>query len=173
MVTTTPNLGPNPSSRPAEDGAVAVEMALVLPLLVMLLLGTVTAGLAYSNGIGVANAVREGSRFGATTESNADWATDVVARTRAVQFDDPSAETTVCAQLREVVESSAIYSAGDCTGARAPQTTPDGFDAGDCFVWVAASRPFTITIVVGPALGGDINRFSVARYERSCPGAAS
>ncbi len=50
-----------------ERGAVAVEFALVLPVLVMLLLGITTAGLSYSHAIGLTNAVREGSRFGATT----------------------------------------------------------------------------------------------------------
>jgi Flp pilus assembly protein TadG len=153
-----------------ERGAVAVEMALVLPLLVMLLLGTVTAGIAYSNSIGLTNAVREGARFGATTESGSSWADDVISRTRATQFDDngtPKA-TVVCAQLRKAGTATPVHTAGDCTGARTPETSPAGFNVGDCFVWVAGSRPFKITILVGPNLGGDIDRHSVARYERTC-----
>jgi Flp pilus assembly protein TadG len=145
-------------------------MALVLPLLVMLLLGTVTAGLAYSNGIGLANAVREGSRFAATTATSSTWGDDVITRTRAVQFDDngTTPETVLCAQLRVVGDATPLQTSGDCTGTRAPQTAPTGFTTGDCYVWVAGTRPFKITIIVGPALGGDINRVSVARYERDC-----
>ena len=52
-----------------ERGAVAVEFALVLPLLVMLLLGIATTGLSYTHAIGVTNAVREGARFGATADA--------------------------------------------------------------------------------------------------------
>jgi len=148
-----------------------VEMALVLPILVMLLLGTVTAGIVYSNSNGLTNAVREGSRFGATTASGGSWAADVVARTRALQFDDNGTprSTVLCAQLRKVGTAAAIESSGDCTGDRAPQTSPTGFTSGECFVWVAGTRPFSITIVVGPSLDGNINRVSVARYERDCP----
>ncbi len=40
--------GRHAACRPQQRGAVAVEFALVLPILVMLLLGTVTAGVAYS-----------------------------------------------------------------------------------------------------------------------------
>lgn len=83
-----------------ERGAVAVEFALVLPLLVMLLLGVTTSGLSYSNALGVTNAVREGARFGATADATSTtWAADVISRVRATQFDDPAAETAVCAQL--------------------------------------------------------------------------
>lgn len=49
-----------------ERGAALVEFAIVLPLLVMLMLGIFTGGLAYNRKIGISNAVREGSRYGAT-----------------------------------------------------------------------------------------------------------
>ena len=44
----------------------AVEFALIFPLLAMLMMGIVTGGLSYSNALGVQNAVREGARYGAT-----------------------------------------------------------------------------------------------------------
>lgn len=49
-----------------ERGAALVEAALVTPLLLMILVGLVTAGLAFSRSIALQNAAREGSRFGAT-----------------------------------------------------------------------------------------------------------
>ena len=44
----------------SQDGAVAVEFALVLPVLVMLLLGVTTTGISYSHAIGAASAAKGG-----------------------------------------------------------------------------------------------------------------
>ena len=52
-----------------ESGAVAVEFALILPILVMLLLGVTTAGLTYSDHLAITNAAREGGRQSTTTVS--------------------------------------------------------------------------------------------------------
>lgn len=49
-----------------ERGTAALELAIVLPILMMLLLGTVTTGLAFFNHISLNGASREASRFGAT-----------------------------------------------------------------------------------------------------------
>ena len=49
-----------------DRGAVLVEFAFVLPLLMMSLLGIFTGGLAWNRKLAVTNGVREGSRFGAT-----------------------------------------------------------------------------------------------------------
>ena len=46
----------------SEDGAVAVEFALLLPILIMLILGILEFGLAYNAQITVTNAAREGVR---------------------------------------------------------------------------------------------------------------
>lgn len=45
-----------------EDGAVMVELALVLPLLLMLLMGIVEFGRAYNTQISIQGAAREGAR---------------------------------------------------------------------------------------------------------------
>lgn len=49
-----------------DRGTATVEFALTLPLLMCLILGTFTGGLTLNEKIAVTNAVREGSRFGAT-----------------------------------------------------------------------------------------------------------
>jgi Flp pilus assembly protein TadG len=62
-------------SRPKDDdrGAALVEFALVFPLLVVMLLGIVTGGLAYNQKLQVTHAVREGARYGATIPAGQDW----------------------------------------------------------------------------------------------------
>lgn len=63
----------------SERGAALVEFALVLPILMILLIGTVTTGLALNSTISLNNAAREGGRFGATLpdENLAVWLNSV------------------------------------------------------------------------------------------------
>ncbi len=53
-------------ARRRERGASLVEMALVLPLLVMLLLGIVSSGIAYNHQLSLTHSAREAGRYGAT-----------------------------------------------------------------------------------------------------------
>jgi len=50
----------------SERGAVFLEFAMVLPLLMSLVLGIYTGGLAYTHKISLVEAVREGARYGAS-----------------------------------------------------------------------------------------------------------
>ena len=65
---------PSPRRHPrrSERGAIFVEFALVLPLLMSLVLGIYTGGQAYTNKIGVVEAVREGARYGASMPMGTD-----------------------------------------------------------------------------------------------------
>lgn len=56
-----------------DDGAALVEFALILPLLVMLLLGLFSGGLAYNQKLDLTHATREGSRYGATIPTTQVW----------------------------------------------------------------------------------------------------
>ena len=155
-------------SRQSERGAAAVEFGLVLPMLVMLLFGVVTAGIAYNNSIGVANAVREGGRLGATSDAcgavapaactsagATAWANDIIQRVRDTQFDDPSSATKICVQLWKV-GTGAIANTGKCSTTTGPaisvpttateRPAVPASAAGMCFVRVIAARPFTINI---------------------------
>lgn len=49
-----------------DDGAVAVEFALLFPLFVMLTFGSLSAGMIFWNSISAAQAVRDAARYGAT-----------------------------------------------------------------------------------------------------------
>ena len=161
-----------------EDGAVAVEFALIFPLLAMILLGTVTAGLSYTHSIGLTNAVREGSRFGATAIMPASgwngWAADVVTRTQATQFDDNNTpkETRICAAIYKKTTSGAsvLGSSSQCDAAigfSAAPVLPATLETGKCVVMVYASRPFTITAVLFNA-DEEMKKKSVSLYERVC-----
>ena len=161
-----------------DRGAAAVEFALVVPVLIMLLLGTVSSGLSYSHSVGLTNAVREGSRFGATADatSASTWADNVIQRVRDTQFDDPSGkQTTICVVLWQV-GTGAMSSTGKCsTPAGAPTlTVPATTTAepavpanatGTCVVRVIAARRFTINIGLARWDPVDVTS-SVARYER-------
>jgi Flp pilus assembly protein TadG len=79
----------------ADRGAAAVEFALLLPVAVMLVFGVLTGGQLYSQKIGLAQAAREGARYGATLpippatgQSVNDWLTDVFNATMASSAGD-------------------------------------------------------------------------------------
>ena len=170
-----------PSAR-GEDGAAAVEFAMVLPVLVIVVLGIVTGGLSYSNAIGVQNAVREGARFGATGDvTQVSWSSDVIARVRATQFDDGTTAadsgTSVCVQLFKAPSTVSKWecSIGQDDGPviTAPATTSDvpavpaNLTAGACIVRVLAARKFEINGGLA-SWDGTIVRGSTALYERPC-----
>ena len=55
-----------------EDGAAALEMAILLPMLLLLLMGIMEFGYAFFVDLSLTNAVREGARVGVTVEHGAD-----------------------------------------------------------------------------------------------------
>lgn len=164
----------------ADRGAVAVEFALIFPLVAMIILGSISGGVVYSQAIGVQNAVREGSRFGATADSaSATWADDVVSRVRGTQFDDGTTAsqsgTSVCVQL---VKAPATVLKGTCsTGgndgpalsmpALAEYPAVPAVTAGTCVVRVLAARKYEISLVVASEKG-TMTKGSTALYERTC-----
>ena len=81
----------------SERGSVFLEFAIVMPLLMALVLGIYTGGLAYTNKISLVESVREGARYGASrlvgTDSVTTWETSVRNRVVSasggdVAFDD-------------------------------------------------------------------------------------
>jgi hypothetical protein len=171
-----------------DKGAVALEFALILPVLAILLLGTVSAGITYSHGIGLSNAVREGARFGATTGTSpspltpASWNSTVVARVRATQFDSTAGATAICVRLwKGTAAAGAVVASTDgCDqgtfGSPAlamsdpafPAVPASGLTADSCVVQVLAAQKYSITLGILPSLTGTMKRGAVARYERTC-----
>ena len=169
-------------ARRTDRGAAAVEFALVVPLLLMLLLGVTTAGYSYSNALGVTNAVREGSRFGASADACGStppaactaagasaWATSVMQRVRDTQFDDPGLQSKICVQLIQI--PSTVLVSFQCSTAGGPTLTSADLPAvpatpvGTCFVRVVAARPYSINVAI-QKWDRVLVRTAIARYER-------
>lgn len=139
--------------------------ALVMVPLVMLLFGLITAGLAYNDSISMTNAVREGSRFGATTKLDlSTWGSTVQARTAELAFGN-MAPADVCVQLKKV--GGAAVAQSSCTLTGGAPADPSGAESGTCLVKVWAERPATISIGV-QQWDITLRRESVAGYERPC-----
>lgn len=158
-----------------ESGAVAVEFALVLPILVMLVFGIFTTGLAYSDHLAVTNAVREGARLGAAikldTASPSTWANSVQTRVHQVYFNTASSFplSDICVQL--VDSTGGVLATPTTQGSHcgnAP-TTPT-MDSGTCAVKVWAAKPETISILVYSDMNFNIGAESVAYYGRNVTG---
>lgn len=165
-------------------GAAAVEFALILPLLVMLLVGTVTIGLTYSRGIALTDSVREGARFGATADASAPtWATDVISQERAAQGDDADSATAICVQLMKVTATvpnptgtpvapptcsqGTFGTPALATSDPAFPAVPSGAPVGSCVVQVLAARRYVVNFPPISSFSGVMTRGAVTRYERS------
>jgi Flp pilus assembly protein TadG len=76
-------------ARLRDDGASSVEFALILPLFVMLTVGTISAGFTFHAWLNATHGAQESSRFGATLSveaaggTQADWLADVADRAAA------------------------------------------------------------------------------------------
>lgn len=89
-------------SRDREHGAQLIEFALILPILLSLLFGIVTGGLAFSEKLSLDNAARETARFAATLPVDGDlpaWlaqVADVAISTSTGSLDDGVAGREIC-----------------------------------------------------------------------------
>lgn len=92
-----------------------VEFAIVLPLLVMLLLGTFTSGLALNDDLQLTHAAREGARYGATvpddeTFASGTWADNVQAMV-IVRFGGGLTSSGVCVALVDGISATPLSAA--------------------------------------------------------------
>lgn len=159
-----------------EHGAVAVEFALVLPVLVALMLGVVSFGMAYNAHVGLSNAVREGSRMGATTVNNTNWPSAVVLRTTSLYFnsDSPLLADQVCAKLVKWTTSTSPEGtpspeqASSCSASLllAEPPVPNGVAPGTCIVKVWAAKPATLNWLLGSSTI-TLKAQSVSYFERT------
>lgn len=165
-----------PARERSERGAAAVEFALVVPFLAMLLLGLVTTGLTYSDHLAITNAVREGARFGAasvytqtspTAISPTDWATSVKTRVRDVYFNSGSTVSTsdVCVQLE--TSDGTVLTPSVASSCGTVPSSPSGMASGSCVVKVWIRKPASITLVIVPTLNFNIGATSVSYYGRT------
>jgi len=157
---------------PRDSGAAMVEMAIAFGVLVTLLVGTVTAAIAFSQQNSIENAAREGSRFGATypgDPTTTAWLQDVLDVTRAAGVGD--LDTTVPGQFICVAyvtggSAKALRQTGG--GAPVPSNAEcysDGLDATELRVQVMTGRDSQIQGVFF-SVDLDLRSQAAARYER-------
>ena len=79
----------------SERGAVAVEFAILLPLLLMLVLGTIEFGRAYNAQITLTNAARDGVRVMAIANDPAEARKKAIAAAASVSSTIPNSDITL------------------------------------------------------------------------------
>ena len=146
--------------RAQEDGAAAVEFALVTPLLVMFVFGVVAFGIVFAQQLALGNAARQAARYGVVADRTC---ADIVAEARAasntIMMDGDA--TTVSVRVGD----TALAATPRC--ADPTQVPCAGTDVGDnVYVDVAFRSELIIPlVVVVPTF--DLNGEGVFRCEFS------
>lgn len=151
-----------------ERGAALVEMALIAPLLLMLLLGVVTAGLAYHQNNSLQTASREGVRFGATLPMNDVnlWLGEVRDVTKAAATGDLETGVPgqfICVAILGPTEGRLVESGSGPPGL--PGCFDDQRPDSEARVQVVTRRTATINALVFTT-DVTLESASVARFER-------
>ena len=133
--------------RRAERGAALVELAIALPLLAVMLVGTIDFGRAFRTAMVVTNAARAGAQFGSQTVANSGSPTGMIAAADAVLTANGlgSSPPTTAQRACFCATAAAVFSGSvACT-----TTCPSGQHL-VVSVTVTASRTFSM---VGPFPG--------------------
>lgn len=167
--------------RVGESGAAAVEFALVLPLVVMLLFGMISTGLVYNDKLSIANAAREGARIGSALDYSAspsNWITSVQQRVQQVYYNSAGTLATaqICVQLRQwngtawttVANTASSNVSGPGCGPAPSDPVTTTLNVCSVQVWV--QKPATIQLMMLPDLSFHINAQAVSFYGRSVTG---
>ena len=95
----------------SEKGASAVEFALILPILIILVFGIVEFGIAFNNYITITHAAREGARIAAVDLNNPDLKNIIIERAFPVQIteDDIVISTPEGTDIGDPVEVEITY----------------------------------------------------------------
>ena len=168
----------------ADAGAAAVEFALLLPLAVMLTVGTISSGFAFHAWLNATHGAQESSRFGATLSVEAAggtetaWLTEVADRAAAAAgissaTGEAAPGTTICVSvvsptnippLNDHLTVSADSSGTLVAGTPATGPCPQGSTMTGDYVQTYVGIPVTFNYVLGSA---DITASSksVSRFE--------
>jgi hypothetical protein len=157
-----------------ESGANAVEFALVLPILVMLLFGTMYGASMYNSQQTITQSAREGARFGAILPLSEfgdvagppedAWFDEVAARAGRVLADDrplTPGEPSVCVRFYDEAGDEESNGADAC-----PPAQPAGGTQGPR-VEVTVTRPSRLDFGMGSVGPITLRGSAVARYEPS------
>jgi hypothetical protein len=155
----------------SDSGAAMIELAVAFSLLITLLVGTVTAAIAFSQQNSIENAAREGSRFGATLQDapSPAWLRNVRDVTRAAGVGDLN--TTVPGQsicVAWVSDNGSTTALRDSGGVETFSSSPcysDGLGSNESRVQVVTGRDSEIQGVFF-SVDLDLRGQAAARYER-------
>jgi Flp pilus assembly protein TadG len=157
----------NRLARRSERGAAALEFALITPVLIMLLIGSVTAGLTYSDHVSLTNATREAARYGAAADgSMSGWAASVQTRVQQVYFNAAGTAPTDAQVCVKLVKADGTVLASDGGTSCGSEPTVPTMTSGSCAVEVWVSKPGKIRLGVLPDLNLTIHAQSVSVYGR-------
>lgn len=145
-----------------EDGASLVEFALLAPVLMSLLLGMFTGGLAYNRKISITSAVREGARFGATLDCNA----TCVAATPSTTWTTQVTQRVVDASGGELTAGNVCVWLGTASGTTNCGLGDPAGATGTMIVKVSATRGARIEYVFA-SQSLTLKASTANRYERS------
>lgn len=169
-----------------ERGAVLIEFAIVFPLLVILIMGMFSGGIAHNQKLQVTHATREGARYAASlsasqTFTTGTWAQNV--RNLVIERADGDLSgpgATVCVALVEGSPAKVVTGPGSVTsyattGAGATSSTPCdptetySVTANDLGrrVQVVVSRPGSIDPAILPSINFTMTSRATAKSESS------
>lgn len=165
-----------------ERGAVLVEAAFITMMLISLLVGTVTAGIAFSQKTSLQTAAREATRYGATLPVNTDmgvWLGKVLEVAKSAGGKDLTAATPgqeICVAYvypngtLSTDRSTRVIQVAGVTSSPTTGSTAMCFDDGrppeERRVQVVATRTSTIQAAMF-SVDVDISSSSSARFERT------
>ena len=162
-----------------EDGANAVEFALLLPILIVLLFGILFGGILLNQHLSVTQAAREGARFGATLavvdddengEPDAAWFADVRSRTlRGSTGTLTTGSDVICVWFVTAGGTSIADEAGNANppcGSDPPGEPPTGDDGDRVVVYV--QQPAVLELVLY-SFDTTLSSRAVARHEGGIP----
>ena len=167
-----------------DDGAAAVEFALLFPIFMILAMGVINGGLAFSRQINVTQAAREASRYGATYDivTAGGLTTWLTALDTAVTESAGNAANPIGGYNYRCVGLVVRDSAGNVssqsgykenggaavTGQGCPSTTPPNLGPGSKLVQVALSRDVQFFVIfINPKL--QLDATSNTPYEGRLP----
>lgn len=160
---------PRSGARRDELGVAAIEFALVMPVLVMLLFGIITTGLAYNDHISISNAAREGARLGSALDYStnpSNWASSVQTRVQQVYFNAASSLPTsdICVALAASDGTVLAGTSGYASACGAVPSSPSTMASGSCVVKVWVTKPAHISLMITPDMNFNIGAQSVSYY---------
>ena len=165
-----------------ESGANAVEFALVLPILLMLVFGVLWGGMAYNQQLTLTQAAREGARFAATLPHPEDpldpgwpsWHASVRDRIHQTSVNQLSATAGyTCIRVYDetgtLLGDSELGDPGPDPACAARPSLAVGVAGSQARIEIEVARPARFDFVFG---GGQVRLRSnaVSRYEPSDPG---